>query len=442
MTEELRYIGYTSSDLEREKCYTATITIEDSKYRVQVNGKQDTFYMNTRDFSDAWEAVGFKRPLPHVLKYLNVDTALPLLKLEAFNIPIKKENIPEGNVPFLPYTLQSILNRYASAYNDFLISIQKIHPDYTDEEMDQDARAMFGHVGGLPFIIQEYLSGHVTKAMNLFNKAMDWLDWQNLSSLTIIPKGESFYRARKSSNKKLPKEELFHLSFENRHKASTGRFSFPGFPSLYLGDSALVCWEEYDRHDINEMHFSKFQTRHAIRVFKIQRLEDFLLDLEQTEIPDKPMRLMAYLLLFPLMISCSMQTREANALFKPEYIIPQMLLRYVIQNPRIDGIMYPSTKLDYEKKQDSDSYNYIFPVRSLAPKGYCAGLAHMFELTEPISLQSEEVKSQGNYNDSEFSKLELIQRVLSTKDFKKITDIDIYVIFGIRTHDLNPEHVK
>ena len=45
----------------------------------------------------------------------------------------------------------------------------------------------------------------------------------------------------------------------NRKKlksVSTNRYSVPGFPALYLGDTTYVCWEEFNKFRIRDLWFS------------------------------------------------------------------------------------------------------------------------------------------------------------------------------------------
>jgi hypothetical protein len=99
--------------------------------------------------------------------------------------------------------------------------------------------------------------------------------------------------------------------------------------------------------------------------------------------------LLRYLLLLPLAIACSIKTREPNGTFKPEYIIPQLLLQYVIASKEVDGIMFPSTKVAYHQSRQVPAYNYIFPVKQSSDAGFCNKLVSDFILTEPTSTEIE-----------------------------------------------------
>jgi hypothetical protein len=57
----------------------------------------------------------------------------------------------------------------------------------------------------------------------------------------------------------------------------------------------------------------------------------------------------------------------------------------------IDGVMFPSTKINYKNLQQFSCYNYVFPVKNAAKEGFCTHLAEKFHLTEPTSLEMEEL---------------------------------------------------
>src|SRR5205823_638449 len=57
--------------------------------------------------------------------------------------------------------------------------------------------------------------------------------------------------------------DLFHIPFNSRHLITNQRYSFPGLPCLYLGQSLYVCWEELGRPDLNGVVISRFRLRTA-----------------------------------------------------------------------------------------------------------------------------------------------------------------------------------
>lgn len=159
------------------------------------------------------------------------------------------------------------------------------------------------------------------------------------------------------------------------------------------------------------MWFSRFANVKPIQLVQIQRIEDLFKQIKG--IPslhevDKISILNTFLIMFPLSIACSIRVKDVNANFKPEYIIPQLLLQYISTNPHIDGITYLSTLIDYRKINDVPSYNYVFPVKNIAKEGFCSTLIGKFHLTSPTSLEMEELLNHYQYtkfNDNDESLL-------------------------------------
>ena len=174
---------------------------------------------------------------------------------------------------------------------------------------------------------------------------------------------------------------------------ATSRYSIPGLPALYLGDSIYVCWEEYRQGRMDNLYFSRFRSTKRSRVVKIQRIEDFIHEIETPNVGASPhtrlMFLARYLAVFPLCIACSIRTKSDTDTFKPEYIIPQLLLQYITAEKDVAGIKFPSTRIDYTKIRGVPAYNYVFPVKVSKNKGYCSELVSNFLLTEPTSIRLE-----------------------------------------------------
>ena len=106
--------------------------------------------------------------------------------------------------------------------------------------------------------------------------------------------------------------------------------------------------------------------------------------------------------LFPLIIACTFKTKNQNATFKPEYIVPQLLLQYVkeygyIQNRlvkkderEIYGVMYTSvqkpTREQADVVQDNTYDNVVLPVIDIK-ESYCSRLRDIFEWTDPYCVE-------------------------------------------------------
>jgi hypothetical protein len=99
---------------------------------------------------------------------------------------------------------------------------------------------------------------------------------------------------------------------------------------------------------------------------------------------------------WPLIAACSIKVSNYNDTFKPEYIIPQLLLQWVRNTGDIDGIKYSSTHINKTGLADEgDLYNLVLPVKENKDEGYCNHLVNLFEITETISKQLLEYSTGG-----------------------------------------------
>lgn len=271
-------------------------------------------------------------------------------------------------------------------------------------------------VTGLIDVIEEYYNGNPSKAYEKLNNILR----NSVKDLyAIIPQrdysiGENFYRIRvKEDNFPLSASDLFHIPFELRGRVSTQRFSIPGFPSLYLGRTLYVCWEELKRPQIN--HFQ------AVRLKNVEPLK--ILDLTPPaihELNERSLEVYQFFMLFPLIACCSVKVKNPEDTFKPEYIIPQLLLQWVRNNDRIDGIKYKSTHLTSELyKQEGELSNLVIPVKNNQAKGYCKHSKSLFEMTEVVSWQLHEYALGGQFFSFNREELKSIDDKLPKLEFIK-----------------------
>lgn len=259
---------------------------------------------------------------------------------------------------------------------------------------------------GLPFALNEMLNRQNHLITNINNAIDNYLngkpaiafdslktglqesekDFLRLLNVTDINENTDFYRIRYSENNiPFPKNQFFHIPFELRGKVKTQRFSIPGFPSLYLGNSVYVCWEELNRPNISNFQAVRFSNTRKISVIDLSPLDKF--DLEE---------FYNYIMVWPLIFASSIKVSNTNDDFKPEYIIPQMLLQYVRENSQIDGICYQTTHIDFKNSQaEGDFLNYVIPVKTISDTGLCTLLSEMFLSTEANSYQLHNTATEG-----------------------------------------------
>jgi hypothetical protein len=210
-----------------------------------------------------------------------------------------------------------------------------------------------------------------------------------LNAKTYLP-NENFYRIRlHKENFPIEINSFFHIPFEKRGLVKTQRFSIPGFPSLYLGSSIYLCWEELNRPNINEFQAVRLKTTNHLKV----------IDLAPPKIYNShPDDLYNHLMIWPLVMACSVKVRNYEDTFKPEYIIPQLLLQWVREKENIDGICYQTTHMNFKNSLVNGEFiNIVLPVKDNKSRGLCDHLKAKFEMTHATSIQLSQCASS-SYN--------------------------------------------
>ena len=210
-------------------------------------------------------------------------------------------------------------------------------------------------------------------------------EYRGILRWSMIPENVTFYRMRMIDERRtnISYKEMFHIPINNRRSVKTQRYSTPGFPCLYLGNSIYGCWEEMGRPLMSNCWVSRLK---SIKSF-------CLLDLR---IPDSTTfinNFLEYIQLFPLIIACMIPIKNNDDIYKPEYIVPQLLIEWIIKN-RKDGIYYTSAHknndFDYPS-QKSD--NIAMPVKEpLMKVSNCPKLAFLFKISNPLNNEIEQLK--------------------------------------------------
>jgi hypothetical protein len=123
--------------------------------------------------------------------------------------------------------------------------------------------------------------------------------------------------------------QFFHVPFDERGKISTNRFSSPGYPCLYLAGSVYSSWIELNDPANKEN-----------KLFWVSKLSAPL-PLLDLSIPDEDWfndRIDVLLFTFPFTISCIIPVIDRKANYKPEYIMPQLLMEFIIYNFQKDNV--------------------------------------------------------------------------------------------------------
>lgn len=223
----------------------------------------------------------------------------------------------------------------------------------------------------------------------LFNEAIVTVEKEKFNGYRIRKRPEDW-------DKEFDVNQMFHIPFGSRGDVTTQRFSIPGHPSLYLGDSIYVCWEELNQPKLDYVYASRFVNIKPLKIIEIICKRELIERLNNKSDTVYTSELFRFLLTFPLNIACSIRTKNRNSNFKPEYIVPQLFLQYVAEKKNdIDGLRYYSTRVKTDKVKDVGISNYVFPTKTSDKNGYCKELIASFKLTEPLLWEHERIAKDG-----------------------------------------------
>jgi hypothetical protein len=246
--------------------------------------------------------------------------------------------------------------------------------------------------------LSQYLKGFPAASYKELSAALSLLlveDYLPIQKTEPSSFNSPFYRIRSSNNKTLKREELFHIPFEIREKVSTQRYSIPGLPCLYLADSVFVCWEELGRPDINSFHVSRVDLSQS--KLKFLYFNTSTNDLRKQCFSNKNKDgkllnlLVPFLCYWPILTACSLIVKKPDEVFKPEYIVPQLLLQWVLSEQEVDGVIYKSNRIKVSNHNLGTFRNVVIPVKKIQFNGFCSELKSKIKLTNPISYQLLEI---------------------------------------------------
>jgi hypothetical protein len=284
----------------------------------------------------------------------------------------------------------------------------------------------------------------------------------------------TLYRGRRSRdifNDISDSLDLFHIPFQKRFWSKNYRYTKAGYPGLYLGESAYICWAELGYFDLNQFVLASYSfyiedfkfldiSWRPIEVAKTIMLQSQPYSDDKTKMSKFEWcfsyydNLLSYIVCIPLIMMCSVEisNKKKRRTFIPEYIFPQFLFRYITEfkETLFHGIKYfsmcrkfgnfePFSWSDYSL--DLLSKNYIMVIPDLSEEGYSENLKKKIEISNPISYQGLIVNqnqnaggdsygwenagaanipslTSGNYYESIFGKVEFLLHKMKSNIFR------------------------
>lgn len=356
--------------------------------------KKFKFYPFNEKQASEFSLDDFSKSVKKIIRLRNwVLEVLPIIDLynQVGNLPLTRENDD-----FIEY-LEDCFDTYISGLEG--ICSATLETVITKK----DLRHAKNLCEGIIYSLQEYYKGFPSKATNEFYRVLinNVSKPNHFNDITKLQNynNELFYKMRVGTDHVFTSEEMFHIPLQLRGIVSTNRYSIPGLPCIYLGSTPLTCWEELNKPDLNTVQTSIFKsddisyidlsTPPVIFIDKIiKKFDDFGTIMKKRLFADRlnePNEVISYLTIWPLMAACSVRVKNTTDTFKPEYIIPQLLLQFIRYDEFFDGVSYFSTKVDNYSAATATLYkNFAFPVQSGLNRGLCPKLLSKFEVSDAV----------------------------------------------------------
>lgn len=232
-------------------------------------------------------------------------------------------------------------------------------------------------------IINTYYKGKSGKAYKLFDELLsNTIKDEKVSFISKVNENSRLYRARvEKVDQKIPftNDDMFHIPFKHRTKVKNHRFSISGLPCLYMSSSSYACWLELNRPPVDRLSVSLFLVTKPIKVFDMCLLYDIIEEKKQDSIVGNEEML-------SLFIACSFLPNNDDDEFKPEYIIPQFLMQWMLESPiNIRGVRYYTHRASVDSVNSRLYTNFVFPASDIQDKDYCPLLKKSFNIQGTIS---------------------------------------------------------
>jgi hypothetical protein len=232
------------------------------------------------------------------------------------------------------------------------------------------------------------------QAQDLFDELMEMLF--PCLFITTINGMEKYnprlYRIRsiKGGEKWKGPSDLFHIPYTKRNLITNERFSLAGHPCLYLATDLGIAWEECGYP--SQFYYSQFEYEPYLRddwkfitlISPRKFSHAYLIAIKKEEEDSLLKSICQYLTTYPLILACSIVNLSGDSVFKPEYILPQMLLQWVYRNyDRVHGITYFSC-IATDDLRRVNGYNIVIPAHRINRKGYGGNLTEKFRISKPV----------------------------------------------------------
>lgn len=191
-------------------------------------------------------------------------------------------------------------------------------------------------------------------------------------------------RIQEKNKRTFSSNEMFHIPFQLRGKVNTQRYSLPGYPCLYVSRSIWATWEEMHEPNLSNFCVSLLKPILKFKVLDLRIIDDSKLEKLDVE---------KVLCTMPLIIACSIKVLYPDDNFKPEYIIPQLIMLALVDEQEWWGCAYTSTQRNPLFQWSLHKLdNLALPVKMVKRDGLCTKLCDLFKITDATNYEYEMLK--------------------------------------------------
>lgn len=184
--------------------------------------------------------------------------------------------------------------------------------------------------------------------------------------------------------------DLLHIPWDRASFAGARRFSPKGVPMWYLGGSFVTCWHETRWPRALWVAATRLQPSRHLQVLNFgyrgaDLAESVRLGRISTE-PSLQARAASQAVLWPLIAACAYIVRDDDEAEPQEYLIPQLLMEWLMEDTAYRGIRYASTRLG-EGTAIAEGANFVLPATGPLRDGkHAERLLDLFETTPPLHV--------------------------------------------------------
>lgn len=294
-------------------------------------------------------------------------------------------------------TVKFLKNNYREYINDVKDSLKPESNILVGEEMCEMVSGIINQIednsNKIIEVLELYNCGKIVPASMKAFEVFENMKPHLMQRYSGAYRKDIYYRIRIFDDKypfPLERKELFHIPYNKNYLVGTERYSMPGHPCLYLASQAELCWYECGKPE--KFAISRFDIPQAVDSnLKFIDFSEKLMPLKHSffswfhnEDDKEPIRkyLLKYIYTYPLRAACSIVVEHPGSKFIEEYIIPQLLLQWVLNDNDFDGIRYESCDSSDEVKS-LGGHNIVLVSNKFDSEGYDIRLRNCIKVGVP-----------------------------------------------------------